>query len=390
MLYIHNTTIYTPHRRIENGAIMTEGERVLAVGRAEELPCPQAAQRLDAHGRITVPGFIDLQINGAFGDDFTADPATIWRVAEKLPRYGVTSFLPTIITSPRENMETARRLLLQGPPPGFSGAVPLGWHIEGPFLNPRKKGAHNPVYLRQPDKNFIAEWSPENGVRLVTLAPELPGALPVIETLFKRGVLVSAGHSMATCAEAQAGIEAGIRYGTHLFNAMPPLHHREPGLLGALMSDERVAGGLIADGLHVHPAVVNMLWKTLGSSRLSLVTDAAAALGMPPGRYVLGDYDVTVDDTGVRLEDGTLAGSNLALDDALRNLMRFTNCSLVEALPAVTGVPARLLGLSSQIGAIAPGSFADFVLLRPDLTIEATVVRGTFVFSSRSFDFAKD
>ena len=199
------------------------------------MPAAPAPTNINAAGLILAPGFIDLQFNGAFGDDFTADPATIWRVAEQLPRYGVTAFLPTIITAPLEKVAAGQKVVTDGRPDRFRGAWPLGLHVEGPFLNPQKKGAHNPKHLRLPSVEAVAGWSPETGVRLVTLAPELPGALEMIVALADRGVLVSAGHSMATFDQAVAGFDAGARYGTHLFNAMPTLGHRDPGLAGALL-----------------------------------------------------------------------------------------------------------------------------------------------------------
>jgi N-acetylglucosamine-6-phosphate deacetylase len=213
------------------------------------------------------------------------------------------------------------------------------------------------------------------------MAPELPGALDVTQTLVERGVVVSAGHSNATFAEAQAGIEAGIRYGTHLFNAMPGLHHREPGLIGALLSDSRVTVGLIPDGIHVHPAVVKLAWQALRSERLNLVTDATASLGMPPGRYRIGPQEVFVDETSARLADGTLAGSILSLDAALQNLMSFAGCSLEEALPTITSTPAELLGLSDQRGRLGPGLAADLVLLTADLDVAMTIVNGKVVYA---------
>ena len=172
-------------------------------------PAARTPRQIDAAGLILAPGFIDLQINGAFGDDFTADPATIWRVAEGLPRYGVTAFLPTIITSPLEQVAAGQRIVTEGEPAGFRGARPLGLHVEGPFLNPQKKGAHNPKYLRLPSVEAVAGWSPATGIRLVTLAPELPWALEVIVALSDRGVLVSEGHSMATYDQAAGGVRRG-------------------------------------------------------------------------------------------------------------------------------------------------------------------------------------
>ena len=373
MYQIINARILTPTEEL-TGAVVIENGRIQTIAPS---PLPNV-ETLDAEGKFLVPGFIDLQVNGAFGRDFTQNPATIWEVAAGLPRYGVTSFLPTVITSPLETTNEAQRVM-EIRPSSFRGAEPLGLHLEGPFLNPGKKGAHNPAYLQRPSLEWVAGWSPEHHVRLVTLAPELPGATAVIEALVDRGVVVSAGHSLATFAAAEAGFDAGIRYGTHLFNAQSPIHHREPGLPGALLTDERATIGLIPDGIHVHPALVKLVWKAAGD-RLTLVTDAMAALGMPPGEYELGDFTVTVDETTCRLPDGTLAGSILSLDTAVRNLIAFTGCALSQALTTVTTIPARLLGLDGRKGQIAPGYDADLVLLTPDLQAVTTVVGGEIVF----------
>ncbi len=380
MRYIHGATLYTPDTILENAAVLVDHGRIIAVDAAPALPCPAGAEPLDATGLLLVPGFIEMQCNGGFGDDFTDDPTTIWRVAERLPRYGVTAFLPTIITSPAEKVALGQQVVTGRRPAGWRGAEPLGLHVEGPFLNPQKKGAHNPAYLRLPSLEAVADWSPEAGVRLVSLAPELPGALDVIRALAGRGVLVGAAHSMATYDEALAGFDAGIRYGTHLFNAMPALGHRDPGLPGALLADERVTVGMIVDGIHVHLALVALVWRLLGSGRLNLVTDAMAALGMAPGVHRLGDFEVTVDGLSARLADGTLAGSILALDQALRNLIAFTGCALRDALATVTTTPAKALGLAGERGRVAPGYVADLVLLTPDLRVQATMVAGEVVY----------
>ena len=384
MLYIHNAVIYTPGLRIKNGALLIEGNRIIELGPAEQATPPAKGQQLDASGLSIVPGFIDLQLNGGFGLDFTAAPDAIWPVAAQLPQYGVTSFLPTIITAPLETIRHAQSTLAQGPPPGWAGAMPLGLHLEGPFLNPQKKGAHSSAYLREPSLAAVEGWSAACGVKLVTLAPELPGALAVAAALVERGVAVSAGHSTATIAQARAGFEAGINYGTHLFNAMPPLHHREPGLAGALLAHPTAKIGLISDGVHVHPDLVKLIWQLAGPERLTLVTDAMAALGMGPGHYQLGDYAVTVDETSARLADGTLAGSILSADVALRNLIAFTGCSLPEALLALTRAPAALLGLSDQKGILAAGGDADLVLLSADLQVVMTIVQGQIVYQKES------
>jgi N-acetylglucosamine-6-phosphate deacetylase len=384
VLYIEPEAIVTPEGLLEKHAVLVDGERIVAVDYASRLPRPAEARRLDADGLVLAPGFIDLQINGAFGNDFTNDPGTFWQVASLLPRFGVTSFLPTIISSPRETIAAAQAAICEGPPPGFKGAVPLGLHLEGPFLNPEKRGAHNPAYLRLPDSAEAQSWTLDRGIRLVTLAPELPGAREMIEMLAARGIVVSAGHSLASYDEGIAGVNAGITYGTHIFNAMPVLNHREPGLAGALLFDDRVTVGIIADGIHLHPSLVALVWKAKGSLRVSLVTDAMAALGIPAGTYNLGDQGVTVADGAARLADGRLAGSVLSLDQAVRNLVAFTSCQPYEAITTVTNVPASLLGVENSHGRIAPGLQADMVLLDSELRVVETVVAGEVVYSTRA------
>lgn len=388
MICIQHATIYTPDAVIADGAVLIEDGRIQTIAPSHQIELPDRVSCIDATGLHLVPGFIDLQLNGAIGLDFTTEPRAIWPVAHYLPQTGVTSFLPTIITAPLTAVSTAQAIITSSPPRGFHGAIPLGLHVEGPFLHPDKKGAHNPAHLQQPTAEKVANWSPETGVRLVTLAPELDGALDVAQRLSERGVVVSAGHSTATFAQATAGFDAGIRYGTHLFNAMPPLHHREPGLVGTLLADDRATIGLIVDGEHVHPELVKLVWRLVGNGRLTLVTDAMAALGMPPGRYALGDHEVIVDKTTARLASGTLAGSLLRMDTAVRNLIQFTGCTLAEALPTVTRTPADLLGLPHK-GRLAPHFDADLLLLTPDLQVHTTFVAGHIVYQKNlSTDFA--
>ncbi len=381
MLFIDNIHILTPLASLAGSGILIDQGKILAIGARQALSLPASCPIVDGGGSTAAPGFIDLQLNGGFGLDFTQNPETIWQVAAGLPRYGVTSFLPTIITSPAETTRKAQEVWRSGPPAGFLGANALGLHLEGPMLNPAKKGAHNPAYIRLPSLDLIADWTPENGVWLVTLAPEMPGALAVIAELNRRGVLVSAGHSMATYAEAEQGFAAGIRKGTHLFNAQPPLDHRQPGLAAAILTNPQVKAGLIPDGIHVHPAMVKLAWQAKGQEGIVVVTDAMAALGMPPGEYLLGDYAVRVDETSARLANGTLAGSILTLDAAVRNMIEFCGCSLAEAAATVTDSPAKLLGLSNK-GQLTPGADADLVLLDPNGCVQATYIGGQLAYSN--------
>ncbi|HEY8547779.1 MAG TPA: N-acetylglucosamine-6-phosphate deacetylase [Acidimicrobiales bacterium] len=348
---------------------------------------PGRPDELDATGCVVAPGFVDLQVNGAGGIDLTAEPERLWEVAALLPRWGVTSWLPTIVTSPEPVRERALATLRQGPPdppdpsdlsgaaPAAPVATPLGLHLEGPFLNPERKGAHVAAHLRSPDPALIAGWSRDAGVALVTLAPELPGALDLVRALVDRGVVVSLGHSSASTEEATAGVDAGARWATHLFNAMPPLHHRDPGLAGVALTDERLRVGLIADGLHVHPRMVRLAARALGA-RLTLVTDAVAALGVPPGPIRLGDLEALAAEDGVRLPDGTLAGSNLAMATAVANLQAFAGVDLGAAVHAAATAPAAVLGRAGERGVVAPGAVGDLVVLDGDGRVVATVIGG--------------
>lgn len=379
-LLITNVTIYNPFKHIENGAVLIEGSTIRFVGLKKDLIDNNYDEYIDGQGMLLTPGFVDLQLNGGFGKDFTQNPETIWEVGEKITRFGTTSFLPTIVTSPPEQIKLAQQVILDGPPDGYKGAAILGLHIEGPFICPEKKGAHNPTYIIAPNIDLYAGFSPQSGIRLVTLAPEIPGAAKVIEQLLSQGVCVSAGHSNATFEQAIIAFNQGVRYGTHLFNAMSDYHQHHPGLAGALLDDKRMRCGLIADGIHVHPALIRMIWKTIGADRLTLVTDAIAALGCEPGEYQLSDLPVVVDKTSVRLKDGTLAGSILSSDQAVRNLLLFTGCSIGEAFQTITLNPARLLGMENKIGQIIPGAHADLVLLSDALEIALTIIYGEVVY----------
>lgn len=243
------------------------------------------------------------------------------------------------------------------------------------MLNPERAGAHDRRNLVSPDPELVARWSGAGGVALVTLAPELPGAVEVIERLRASDVVVSAGHSTATSSEAAAGFDAGMSMVTHLFNAMSPMGHRSPGLSGAALADERIAVGLIVDGVHVDPVAVKVAWRAKGPERVVLVTDAVAALGLGPGRHRLGDRLIVADETSVRTEDGILAGSVLTMDRAVANIVAFTGCDLADAVAAASTTPAAVIGATDR-GHLRPGAVADVVMLEPDGSVAVTICRG--------------
>ena len=343
-------------------------------------PVPDAPV-LDAGGLTVAPGFVDLQCNGAVGIDLSTDPERLWEMAAALPRWGVTAWLPTIVTGPAEVRRRALTTLRAGPPDdGRARAAPLGLHLEGPFLAPARRGAHPSEFLAPPDPAVVEREGWVGGVALVTLAPELPGALALVESLVAAGIVVSAGHSDATAAEARAAIDVGVSYVTHLFNAMAPVHHREPGLAGVALTDDRVRVGLIADGIHVDPAVVALAARAVGD-RLTLVTDAVAALGAPDGPVRLGSQRAEAASGGVRLADGTLAGSVLPLDRAVRNLAAFAGVPPDAAIAAATAAPARVLGCADR-GVLAAGAVGDLVLLDPGGAVAATVVGGRLAWEA--------
>lgn len=382
-LLIQNATLILPDQISLGGCLVKDG----VIAALFDRPFPegiQAKTNIDAAGNYLAPGLIDLQLNGAFGHDFTQSPETMWSVAARLPELGLTGFLPTIITSPLAQSNQAQQVLKRWPP-GFAGTIPLGLHLEGPFLNPQKKGAHNPNHIlsaAEAPAREMADWSAENGVRLVTLAPELAGAIPLIKRLVSQGVVVSAGHSMATLAEAQAGFAAGISYVTHLFNAMPPLHHREPGLVAAALANPSITIGIIPDGVHVHPDLVELVWQLAGG-RVNGVTDAMGAMGGGPGQYLLGDFTVTVTETDARLPDGTLAGSVVRPMQVMQNLVEYTGCSVAEAIRSMTAIPADLLGVEKRKGRLEVGLDADLIVFDGAFNLEKTIIQGHIVYDRK-------
>lgn len=338
-----------------------------------------ARQVVDATGCSVLPGFVDLQVNGAIGVDFTTDPGRIGEVATFLARCGVTSFMPTVISSSASDTDLALTTLRSWFRDARHGARSLGVHMEGPFLNPARAGAHPVHRLRPPSLTEVQGWRRDNGVGMVTIAPELPQALAVIEHLVAGGVAVCAGHTEAGVAEMNAAVSVGLRGTTHLFNAMSPISARSPGAAGATLADTTLMAGLIVDGLHVDPAMVRLAWRAMGPSRIALVTDAISALGLPYGAYSIGETHVVVDDRGARTADGTLAGSVLHFDQAVRNLIAFTGCTLAEASVSASATPARLAG-HRDIGRLAPGYAADIVLLDENCEVVVTMVQGCVVF----------
>jgi N-acetylglucosamine-6-phosphate deacetylase len=364
-------------RVLRPGAVVLDGGRVAAV--LPERPAPDPSHLCLDHG-VLVPGLVDLQVNGFAGVDLADADAAGWaRVAGALAATGVTSFLPTFITAPLDRLAAslgAARAAMER----SGGARVLGAHAEGPFLSPARPGAHDPAAMLDPSPAAVERLlqAGEGVLAVATLAPERPGGLAAVARLAEAGVVVSVGHSDATGAVVAAAADAGARMVTHLFNAQRGLHQREPGVAGQGLVDRRLTLGLIADFHHVHPTVCRLVLAA-APGRVALVTDAVAAAGMPPGRYLLGGVAVHVSQEGPpRRDDGTIAGSTLRLDRAVANLAGLGH-GLAEAVAAASRVPADLLG-RGDLGRIAPGARADLAWLDDDLRALATWVGGTLAW----------
>lgn len=351
-----------------------------------------ADKRVDCEGSIIAPGFIDVQINGGYGIDFSQASEDISDgvsfVAKKILEHGVTSFCPTLVTSPPE---VYHKVLPQvkvhdgGP----HGAGVLGFHLEGPFISAEKKGAHPEKYLRTFKsgglKHLMEVYGSLDNVAIVTLAPELPGSQSVVRELSQRGITVSLGHSAADLSQAEEAVQQGASFITHLFNAMLPFHHRDPGIVGLLTSDRIPAGravyyGMIADGIHTNPAALRIAHRAHPSG-LVLVTDAITAMGLPPGRHTLGQQVIEIQGLHAYVAGTkTLSGSIATMDMCVRHFKQASGCSVQEALEAASLHPAQLLGISPKKGKLDYGSDADLVLLDEGLNIKATYISGEEVW----------
>lgn len=343
---------------------------------------------------LLTAGLVDVQINGALGVDFAdVDAAGMRTVAEWLPSTGVTRFLPTLITAPVSTMLRQARAVVAASAalPANGAARPLGLHLEGPFLSPARHGVHDASLMVAPEPanldQLLADETVVGALRMVTLAPELPGGLDAVRRLVDAGVVVSVGHSDATADQTVAAADAGATMVTHLFNAQSPLTHRAPGVPGIALTDKRFTLGLIADLAHVVGPICKLVFTAAGP-RVALVTDAVAAAGMPPGRYRLGGEDVLLTEAGVpRSPDGTIAGSALTLDRAVRNIVSL-GVSEQDALTAATRTPANVLG-EQWLGRIAPGAVADLVWWDDDLRPRKVWVDGEVAFDADVDDYAE-
>ena len=383
LLILDVGSVLTPFDKFSPGRVVVLGDRIEAAGTISDVRIPASATRLDLPDLILVPGFIEPHVHGCGGFDvMDATPDSMNIISKTLAKYGTTSFLPTTVSAPFDVLEAALKRLADFIHAEPAGATPLGIHLEGPFLNVQKRGTHQSGNVCKPDPVLLLKWMQLSGghLKLLTMAPELDGAALTADRARGANVVVAMGHSDATFSESLAAVNAGTHYAVHTFNAMRQFSHRDPGIVGAVLSDDRVFAEVIADGVHVAPEVVRIFAKAKGATRIILATDATSATGMPDGQYALGSGKVQVQGGVCRDAEGRLAGSTLTQDRALRNLLEWTGLRLDDALLGLTANPAEALAIDGR-GRIEPGAVADLTLLDKNLEVVRTYVSGKLVFA---------
>ncbi|MGQ4892539.1 MAG: N-acetylglucosamine-6-phosphate deacetylase [Candidatus Njordarchaeia archaeon] len=377
--------IVTPFEMINNGAIgINDNGKIELITTQEKLKA-KADETINAENLIAVPGFIDIHTHGAYGHDvMEADPEKLYKITEFFASKGVTAFLPTTTTSPLEDIYKALDSIKKLMDNKRYKTKIIGAHLEGPYFSYEKAGAQDKRFLRTPNldevKQFLEQY---NGViKRVTLAPELENALEVIKYLHKNNVVVGIGHSAATYEEAAKAIDAGARVANHIYNGMIQLHHRKPGILGACLSRDDIYAEMIADGIHIHPAAMKIVVRCKTTEKAALITDSIMAAGLPDGEYMLGRQKIYIKNGKSTLEDGTIAGSTLTMDRAVKNAVELIGVSFQDAVKMASYVPAEILGIQNSKGAIKIGHDADIVLIDSNFEVKLTMREGEIIYSS--------
>lgn len=362
------------------GQALLFDDRILEILPLEQLPQSVPLSLIDAAGGLVSPGLIDTHLHGLLGADvMDGQPEALQQMSQALTHYGVTAWLPTTMSMGRKLIVQALQTIGQAATqPPSTGARVLGAHLEGPFLNREYAGAQAVDSLVAPDLGLIADFA--QVIKLVTYAPELDHQQQLLAGLLSRGIIPSIGHSGASYELARQAIALGVRHATHLWNGMAPLHHRQPGVIGAAL-ECAISAELIADDLHLHPAIYRLLLRCIGPQQIILVSDGMRATGLPPGDYDLGGQLVTVQGGAARLPGGRLAGSVLTLNQAVANWQAATGVSWPAAIGLASAVPARLLGLADQLGSLAPGHWADIVIFDHQMQVQRTILQGRTVYT---------
>lgn len=385
-LAVWGGTIVTPECAVENGLLLTADGRITYAGSAEHAEPEVSSTLIDAAGKMVLPGLIDTHVHGSHGDDVMHSGAEgIRRISRAQLRYGTTSYLPSTISAHHGDLLRALEECVEAEAQTEPAAEILGVHVEGPFINIRKPGAQPRETIRDPDLDQCREYirAAPGRIKVMTLAPELPGGLELIRLLTEHGVVASLGHSEADYDTALAAIEAGATHATHLYNAMPPLHHRQPNLTTACLNEPQIRAEIILDGIHVAPEMARLAAKAKGREGLILITDAMAAVGCANGIYSLGDTQVLVEGERCTLRDGvTIASSMLTMNRAVGKAIAFTGISLVDAAYMASSLPAIICGVADRKGSLEAGKDADVVILNPDFSVHLTIRRGEIAYRS--------
>ena len=379
---VEGGSVITPAEVFEQADVIIEDGKIFAVGPG--LARGDIDETIDARGHIVTPGYVDVHVHGSAGHDtMDASREAIEGMAKFFATRGVTSFCPTTLTQPTENIMASVRAVqhcMENPIEG--AAQPLGVHLEGPCIDAKKKGAQPEQHITHAAGIDYKELFSLGNIKLMTLAPEIEENRDLIAFARAQGAAVVVGHSSATYEELAEAVQHGLNHATHTFNQMEGLHHRKPGTVGGVLLLDEIYAEFIADGIHLHPAVVDMIVRLKGPDRAVAITDAISGAGMPDGEYELGGQKVVVKEGAVRLPDGTLAGSALTLDQAVRNIVEFTIASLPEAIQMATLTPARSIGVADRKGLLEPGKDADIVILDDDLDVVKTMVVGQVVYEA--------
>jgi N-acetylglucosamine-6-phosphate deacetylase len=380
MLLIHNATLATPDGTALDGWLLIDGSQIAQFGGGAP-PAVEGARWIDAGEQTLLPGFIDVHVHGSAGADaMDATPDALLTMARFFASRGVTSFLATTMTHSGDATSRALEQIAATQGRIAGGATLLGAHLEGPYINVKMKGAQDAQHVRLADPAEYLRWLDLNTIRQVTLAPEFAENVTFLRECVKRGLNVSLGHTQASYEQVNEAVRLGARHATHTYNAMTGLHHRNPGTLGGVLAADEVCCEVIADKVHVHPAPIKILVRAKGVGRVIAITDAIRAAGMGDGLSELGGQPVVVRDGMATLADGTLAGSVLTMDQAVRNLLAITGLSLVEAAPMFGANAARQLGLGGSKGQLKVGYDADLTLLDADGIVQLTLVAGEVVY----------
>ncbi len=376
MLTLDNAVIYTPSKAIANAVLLIEDGKIVKCGPANETPVPPEAERLDLAGKSVFPGMIDVHIHGLLGRDTMG--RGLAEVIPLLPRFGVTSFLAATVTLPLEEIYPRLREMAEALAAPPFGAECLGIHVEGPHLSPRRTGMANAAWVHPLTRAEFDQFqsAAEGRIRMITFAPEEGEALGLIPYLRENNVVAVIGHSDASYELVAEAVKLGLKHATHTFNAMRPLHHREPGVVGAVLAFPEIIAQLIADGQHVHPGAMRALLNAKGVEGVCLISDAAPFAGLPPGELDWEGYHIVIDEHTCHLPDGTLAGAHSLMDSGFRNLIQKVGLTPGEAATCASLVPARTLGVDNRKGRLLPGYDADLFVTDKDFQIQMTMVNG--------------